>query len=315
MFITLLFPTYLRHSDLLCLLNAIKGQVRMPDEIVIVVGPGDNQSFEIIDQFHFLSDRIRVVGANKPSVVHSLNIGLAVSRGELICLTDDDSIPPPDWIQRIELHFQSNPGVGAVGGRDRLLLPSEPKLSNPDLVKHVGFVTWYGEIIGNHHCGSIKSPIEVDVLKGVNLSFKRSAFSFMCIDKELEFRGAEVGWEADICLSIKRNGFKLVFDNLLIVDHSVGVRSKDDNRLQINNEVAIKRVENNSYLAAKYFPLWQSGIRLIYSFFRGSRTSPGLIILIYFLFKGEWFYIKLFFKVIIAVFRGHFKGVKIRSNI
>ena len=314
MFITLLFPTYLRHSDLRCLLSAINCQTRMPDEIIIVVGPADIQSLDVIDGFTDLSGRIRVLAATKPSVVHALNLGFSISKGEIICLTDDDSIPPPDWIKNIEIHFQSNEVVGAVGGRDRLLLPNEPELSNPFPVKRIGLINFFGVMEGNHHCGALRSPAFVDVLKGVNLSFRRAAFPVMRIDAALEFKGAETGWEVDVCMFIKKNGYKLIYDNLVCLDHAVGQRLHEDHRNELNTESALRRVENNSYVMSKHLPFPKSLSGFLYAVLRGSRIYPGLLVFICLKVSGErikWRYLTLILKFNC---RGFIKGLRSRIS-
>src|SRR5690606_1766190 len=130
--------------------------------------------------------------ATKPSLIHSLNLGLSKVNGEIICLLDDDVWLPNEWIETIEIAFSNNRQLGAFGGRDHLQLSHEPHLANLPLAKVVGKYKWYGILVGNHHCGVQKSPINVDVLKGCNLSFRRIAFPRMEIDPSLESFGAEI---------------------------------------------------------------------------------------------------------------------------
>ena len=57
------------------------------------------------------------VPAGRPGFVAALNAGVAASRGEIVCLTDDDAEPHADWISRI-LETFGRSRIGAVGGRD-----------------------------------------------------------------------------------------------------------------------------------------------------------------------------------------------------
>ena len=49
------------------------------------------------------------------------NTGIRFSRAEIIAFTDGDAIVAPSWLATLERAFDDEPGVGAVGGRIRIL--------------------------------------------------------------------------------------------------------------------------------------------------------------------------------------------------
>ena len=243
----------------------------------MVIGPGDLAATRVFAEVADGRENWRSLPALRPSVVGALNLGLAEAKGDIIVLTDDDSEAPPFWLQRMERHYLADARVGAVGGRDRLVLPSHPWLENPPPAKCVGQFNWYGLMLGNHHCGAVNSPLEVDMLKGVNLSFRRAAFPAGKIDSYLVSYGAEVGWEVDISLSIRQAGWRIIYDNDIWLRHHVGQRTEGDGRNEMTSAPALRRAQNTSYLSAVYQPFWQVVMVELRAALVGARFQPGLI--------------------------------------
>src|SRR5207247_3046342 len=105
----------------------------------------------------------------------------------------------PDWIQRIELHFQRDDELGGVGGRD--WVHRAAKVEN-GAAATVGRVRWYGRVIGNHHVG-VGEQREVDVLKGANMSYRRAAVQVIGFDEQVRGSGAQVHFELALGLAVK----------------------------------------------------------------------------------------------------------------
>ncbi len=275
--ISVIIPTMNRSEDLRRCLGALMAQDRPADEVIVIIGPGDTAAMGVFEEVSAGMRGWRSIPAARPSVVEALNLGLAEARGDIIVMTDDDAEAPPVWLQRIEQWFLRDEKIGAVGGRDHLMLPDELWLANPPPAKHVGQFNWYGWLSGNHHCGVLKSPLEVDVLKGVNLSFRRMAFPKVIIDPYLISSGAEVGWEMDICLVIRQSGWKIIYDNDVFVRHHVGQRTAGDDRVEIASPAALRRAQNGSYLLAKHQPMGQTLAVVSRSVAVGSKRQPGLL--------------------------------------
>jgi glycosyltransferase involved in cell wall biosynthesis len=48
---------------------------------------------------------------------HTLNVGLAAARGQIMAMMDDDCVPPTQWIQQLGLAWRTvGPGVTMIGG-------------------------------------------------------------------------------------------------------------------------------------------------------------------------------------------------------
>ncbi len=181
MIITVLIPTYRRPKDLMRCLEALKKQSRGPNEVLVVVRYDDTETWALLESIDLGSSPLRTVTVKVPGQVAALNAGLGAARGDIIAITDDDAAPHPDWLARIEAHFQTDPKVGGVGGRDWVYHGDRLVDGAREVV---GKVRWFGRVIGNHHLG-VGGPREVDVLKGVNLSYRRVAIQGLHFDQRL----------------------------------------------------------------------------------------------------------------------------------
>ena len=273
--LSVIIPTYNRSADLPRLFKSLKNQDEIPDEILIILGPGDKESYIIAKDWQKSLAQIKILNSGKASVIHSINLGLANVSNEIICLLDDDVALPPDWSFKISKAFSEDIKLGAFGGRDHLQHASAD-LSNPPLAKEVGVFRWNGHK-GYHHCGSQKSPIRVDVIKGVNLSFRKAAFINMEIDATLQGQGAETCWEIDICQRIIIAGYNCVYDNDNYVLHFWSPRLGFDNRTDVFAPAWPKRVFNEAFVMAKFRPLTEFFVWIGRLFLVGSRFQPGII--------------------------------------
>ena len=119
MIITVLVPTYHRPKDLGRCLEALEKQTRAPNEVLVVARDGDTETLGLLQSVNRGSLlALRTVTVTKPGLVAALNAGLDAASGDVIAITDDDAAPHPDWLARIEAHFQADTKVGGVGGGD-----------------------------------------------------------------------------------------------------------------------------------------------------------------------------------------------------
>ncbi|WP_040952938.1 glycosyltransferase family 2 protein [Gorillibacterium massiliense] len=271
--ITVLIPTYRRVDDLLRCLEGIRAQTRMPDEVLVIVRYNDHDTLEALIKLDYHDLSLRVITVAVPGQVAALNRGLTESRGDIIAITDDDTIPKKDWLQRIESHFLSDPAVGGVGGRDwvhegsRILSESRPV---------VGKIQWFGRVIGNHHLG-VGPAREVDLLKGANMSYRRAAIRGKWFEEKLRGSGAQVHNDLAFSYSVKRSGWKLIYDPLVAVDHYPAQRHDSDKRNQYNAVSHFNMVYNETVTLSRHMGLLRRIIFLAWSILIGTASSPGLV--------------------------------------
>lgn len=289
--ISIVIPTRNRSLDLARCLKAVKEQTRKPDDVIVVIGPGDKLSAKVFEDIASLQVNWRCLYCEKASVVTALNQGIAESKGGVIVFIDDDAEAPPDWLSKIESHYLRSKRVCAVGGRDRIMYPDHPELAhitNPRTMEMVGKVSWSGVMHGNHHCGSVISPLETDFIKGVNFSFRRSALIPCRIDDYLIYLGAEVGWEIDICLRIRKGGGTVIYDNDAWLYHHDGKRMAGDERENFSTSFALKRTDNMFYLTFLHLKWSQLCFFILRDIILGSRFVPGGAFALFYLIKLDF---------------------------
>lgn len=273
MTITVLIPTYHRPQDLGRCLDALKRQTRPADEVLLVVRDSDIETWTLLKEYNADALPLNTITVKVPGVVAAMNAGIDVARGELVAFTDDDAVPHADWLARIETHFLSDERVGGVGGRDWLYFGTQKQDGACEVV---GQVQWFGRVIGNHHLGIGKAR-EVDVLKGVNMSYRRSAIAGLHFDQRLRGAGAQVHFEIAFCLALRRAGWKLIYDPMVAVDHYPGQRFDEDRRDKLNSIVLSNSVHNETLALLEHLPPAQCAVFLAWAILVGTRDALGLL--------------------------------------
>jgi len=272
--VTVIVPTYRRPDDLARCLSALLCQARTPEQIVVVARADDAATHACLADHvtpRVLNVDVAIVA--EPGQVAALNRGLEAATGDVIAITDDDAAPRSDWVERIAAAFEADGELGALGGRDWVheggrILDGEREM--------VGQVRRSGRIIGNHHLG-VGEAREVDLLKGANMSYRRAAIGDVRFDKRLRGTGAQTHNDMAFSMSVKRAGWKLVYDPLVAVDHYPAARAGEDPR----NAQTLASMRNAAFnlhliLRGHLSPLHREAAWWWYALI-GTRVYPGLL--------------------------------------
>ncbi len=171
-----------------------------------------------------------------------------------------------------------DPQVGGVGGRDVVGGPEGPE---PPLVGRVGVVTWYGRIIGSHHCRTTLEPRAVDHLKGVNMSFRRALLPAF----DGRIRGPHLN-DTDISLGVRRQGYRLIFDPEAKVDHYPAVRpDTPGGRDLLDPKLAYLDAHDRMYVVLKHTSALRKPLVIAYQLLLGTKVQPGVLTA---LVVGRW---------------------------
>jgi cellulose synthase/poly-beta-1,6-N-acetylglucosamine synthase-like glycosyltransferase len=264
-------PTYRRPASLIRCLEALESQVEDPFEVLVVVREGDVDTRAALSAFHARSN-IRPVIINSGGLVSALNSALQAARGDVIAITDDDAVPRPDWLSRLTAQFSTDARIGAVGGRDVL----HPAGSTSKGARTVGKVQWFGRVIGNHHVG-VGPAREVEILKGVNMSFRRTALDGIGFDVRLRGNGAQVHNDMAMSLAVKRRGWTLVYDPAIVVDHYPAERFGEERRGHFDKSAVANAAHNETLALLDYLPRLRRITYLGWAVLVGSRSLPGVL--------------------------------------
>jgi glycosyltransferase involved in cell wall biosynthesis len=272
--ITVIVPTYRRLEDLARCLEALKQQTRPVDELLVVVRDTDVETWLLLEALKLKFLPLNAVKVMAPGVVAAMNVGLDAASGDVVAFTDDDAAPHPDWLERIEAYFLSDDRIGGVGGRDWLYYGT--KLQELGERKVVGHLQWFGRVVGNHHLG-VGEPRKVDVLKGVNMSFRRSAIENLRFDTRMRGTGAQVHFELAFTLSLKRAGWEIIYDPMVAVNHYPAQRFDEDQRDRFNEIALMNEVHNKTLALLEYLPLPSRIVFIVWAALIGTRKERGFV--------------------------------------
>lgn len=263
--VTVVVPTY-RRPDLLRRCLAGLSVQDHPLKVAIVVTRAEDQpTADLLAGPLPLSPEVVIV--DQPGVLAAMAAGLAATQTPFVAFTDDDAVPRPDWVQRLLVPFE-DPSVGAVGGRDAI---GGDDTECPPSADRVGLVSNWGRLIGNHHIG-FGPARDVDVLKGVNCMYRRSA---VAIPENLRGSGAQMHFEVAVGLRAKAYGWRLVYDPSIVVDHFPGPRFDSDARVGSVGS-ALFDAAYNLTLSVGSFGRGAAIRRAAYSLCVGDSSLPGI---------------------------------------
>ena len=271
MTISVLIPTYRRPQDLRRCLTALEAQTRMAEEVLVVVRDSDEETRAFLADFEHRLPGLRVVPVCVPGVLAAMSAGLAQATGDIVALTDDDTAPYPDWLARIEAHFAAGPKVGGVGGRD--WQPNDHR-SRPV----VGKIQWHGRVIGNHHLG-VGEAREVDVLKGANCAYRAGPLKKIGFEARLRGEGAQAHWELALGMAMRRDGWTLIYDPAIALDHFIARRLDNDanHRGYFSAPGLTNSVHNETLILLTYLPPLRRAAFLAWALLVGTWAEPGLL--------------------------------------
>lgn len=269
---TVLVPSYRRPESLVQCLEALFSGTRLPDEVVVVLRDIDTASHEALAEWLAGRERgpaPRKVVADRPGQIPAMNAGLAAATGDVVCFIDDDCIVRPDWLERLVAHYE-RAEVGGVGGRD---LVHEEGIILRGRVAQVGVLTWYGRLVGNHHLDYEGPALEVDHLKGANMSFRRELLR--PFDERMS-GGSSCLNDTDASLHVRGQGYRLVYDPQVVVDHYPAARFDSSTRVKTDPALVRSDSHNWIYCLLKHVRPWQRPVVVGYALLVGGGTRLGV---------------------------------------
>lgn len=248
MTVTVCIITRDRPRSLELCLACLEKQTHTPSEVLVV----DNSTGPETE--HLLGARfpgIRYIHHSAPLGCQPIlrNIAIKETHSDILIFTDDDGYPDPQWVAKI-LECYSDPSVGAVGGR---IIQGTVTVSQDGQRPVVGVMRLIGGPLGNFNC-EWDEPFDVDHLQGTNMSFRRQLL-LETGGWDMNFSGGYASFEeADVCLQIKRLGYRVVYNPRALVKHGLEERISGFGReIQESPRLAFYYSRGGVYLTLKHF--------------------------------------------------------------
>jgi GT2 family glycosyltransferase len=156
--------------------------------------------------------RLRYVQTETRGVANGRNLGMDLSRGDIIAFTDDDCRVKPDWVQCLIDVFVADPDVAVVCGQVRV----------PEEIRHLG---WAESFHPHEREWQGRYPPLGEWGITANLSLRRSILGQVGPFDPMLGAGAPLpsGGEPDFLFRVLRVGLKVVNAEEVLVEH-LGVR-------------------------------------------------------------------------------------------
>jgi GT2 family glycosyltransferase len=202
---SIIIPTYNRGKLLCNTLRNLIGQLPSDGEIV-VVDQSDEVCSELVEIVKNHNTQIHYYKIFIKGLPHARNYGLRQALGEIVIFCDDDVIPNHDFIENHLQNYQEG-DVGGVGGR---IIPNGKQshdYSNHN--KTIGKIRWWDAHLTDNFDATERAYI--DHVQGCNMSFRKEAL-VKAGGFDERFGGSAHLEETDLCLRIRKAGYKIVFD-------------------------------------------------------------------------------------------------------
>lgn len=208
-------------------------------ETVVVDSSADQKSKDIVERYGDIK-YVRFFNGNNMPI--SRNLGINASQGEIIAFIDDDSFVHEEWLMEL-VRYYTDKGIGGVGGA---VIVEGGNNDNAGIFS--GGVISSDGIIGEYSNAGKEEPIEVDFIQGCNMSFRRDVIHKIG-GFDPEFKGTSIMEEIDVCMQVKKSGYKIILSPKAIVNHKFALRGIPRNYDNLRTQYYMKR--NHIYMLLK----------------------------------------------------------------
>lgn len=268
--------TYRRPDHLRTCLAGLAAQTRPPDEVLIAHREDDELTIRCLQELSCLDLKLRTVTTGVPGVVAARNAGLRACQTDVLAQIDDDTVPHPSWCARLLAHYQADPTLGGLSGRDRV---HDGRAFDETRASPVGILQWHGRAIGNHHRGH-GAARDIHLFKGANMSFRAEATAGLWFDERLRGSGAQPHEDVGFSLAVGRRGWRLVYDPAVLVDHYASrAESRPYSSVGTLDDAQACRDSAHNMVIAVWDELSRPrrAVFLVWSLLVGTGPEPGLL--------------------------------------
>ncbi|MGB9834911.1 MAG: glycosyltransferase family 2 protein [bacterium] len=203
---SVIIPTVNRPDQIYKLAISLIALDSLEELIIVDQSEEGNRKLEALSQE---DQRIRIIKSSRKGSPYAKNLGAKFAEGKILIFLDDDVEIHGDIISA-HLKAYKNSNIGAVGGK----VIEKPEKIFPD--SWVGKVKLWSFIVRGHFNSNKRQFIDTAV--SCNMSIRKSLFDLLGGFDE-GFKGNAIFEETDLCLRLKKEGYKILFEPLAIITH------------------------------------------------------------------------------------------------
>lgn len=200
-----------RHHELTACLQSLAAQTERPDSVLVV------DASDCLQPLPTLPLSLRRLRA-RPGLPGQRNLGLANVTSALTTFLDDDVELAPTYLAAVKTWFATH--TSCVGASGRITNdPVRPAAARAfrrlfDLANDDGILRRSGDVAYLRHP---RSPTQVDVISGANMTFRRDALVGICFRESLgDYAYLE---DADVALQVNRVGELWMLPDAPLIHH------------------------------------------------------------------------------------------------
>ena len=244
-FVSVIVPTFKRAPFLTYALEGLKKQTYKNFEVIVVVKPGGDDTEKVLEKYR-RELHIETIVQNEEFVSRAYNMGLRKSKGDIIAIMDDDSVPYADWLEKHVAVYGKYSELGGISGpalnadiTEEGVLRQVPETDHANLRwREFYYSSWsYNRPLSGmstfwiffgrdglvHHRllprhGNHQTAVPSLLLMGANMSVKREAIEGLKMEEDLILG---FSYEQLLAYQIWRKGYKLLYDPSIKVLHIV----------------------------------------------------------------------------------------------
>lgn len=199
--LSIIIPTHNRCDTLRLCLDSVTQQTYSDYEVIVVDDASTDDTPSMIKRDYPQVTYIHLEHNRGPAAAR--NIGIYRANGDIIVFTDDDCVPPRDWLERLMDGYARYPQIAGVGGA--LEAPAE-MLRHNALARHERSV-WRDEYGARD--SELLGGFEIPTGGTNNMSYRRiTLLNAGGFDETFPFAAAE---DTDIKLRICETGAQLLY--------------------------------------------------------------------------------------------------------
>jgi peptidoglycan-N-acetylglucosamine deacetylase len=195
--VTVLVPAYNEESVIADTISSALASNYSNLEILVVNDGSTDRTAEIVQQKFGDDPHVRLLLQSNHGKPSALNHGLAEAAGEIVVSIDADTVVDPDAIRRLVRHF-ANPNVGAVAGNVKVMNRNR-WLTRWQALEYITSQNLEKRAFDLLNC----IPVVPGAVGAWRTELLRSSGGFS---------GDTVAEDTDLTLTIRRNGWKILYD-------------------------------------------------------------------------------------------------------
>jgi len=197
---SVVIPTYNRVDTLRQTLAAVSAQDRSDYDILVIDDGSTDATAETVAQ-EFPGVRLLRQPNRGPAAAR--NRGIHEATGDVVAFTDDDCVPPPDWLSRLAAGYGRYPHIAGAGGY----------LEAPDALMRLNLLAQFERSIGRDEYGAGQEEMvggfECPAGGTNNMSYRRSVLLHAGgFDETFPYAAGE---DADLKWRVCQTGARLLY--------------------------------------------------------------------------------------------------------